>query len=181
MIFTTDAEGAVTYICQEWVAYAGQTRAEAYRDGWTTPVVETDRDVVRGILADAAQAKAEFSLRFRVRCADGTVRWLAAGGVPSFGPPGRSFLGYLGSMTELAPTEATEIAAYGGVSRFVPPPTHQATRPLEPLDTIADHLLIAHALMEQHEQTAGLRDLKLALFKVGRSLARGEGSSSRLH
>ena len=38
VIFTTDAQGEITYICLEWIAYAGQTREAAYRDGWTTPV-----------------------------------------------------------------------------------------------------------------------------------------------
>ena len=179
MIFMTDAHGAITYICQEWVAYAGQTRAEAYRDGWTAPVLADDRSIVGAILAEAARAHAEFGVRFRIRCADGSIRWVAAGGVPSFGPPGRSFLGYLGSMTEFAPTEAREIRAYGGVERFIPPPTHHATRPVDPLDTIADHLIIVHALMEQHGETSGLRDVKAALFKVGHALARAEGARSR--
>ncbi|MCJ2075269.1 PAS domain-containing protein [Methylobacterium sp. E-041] len=181
MIFTTDAQGEVTYICPEWCSYTGQTREAAYRDSWTTPVLESDQGAVRAILLEAAQAQAEFSVRFRIQCADGSVRWLAAGGVPSFGPPGRSFLGYLGSMTEFAPTEAREIAAYGGIERFIPPPTHTATQAVLPLDTIADHLLIVHSLMEQHDATSGLREVKAALFKVGRALARGDGSRLQLN
>ncbi|MCJ2037404.1 MULTISPECIES: PAS domain-containing protein [unclassified Methylobacterium] len=181
MIFTTDAQGEVTYICLEWFSYAGQTREAAYRDGWTTSVLESDQGAVRAILAEAAQAQAEFSVRFRIRCADGSVRWLAAGGVPSFGPPGRSFLGYLGSMIEFAPTEATEIAAYGGIERFVPPPTHVATQAVAPLDTIADHLIIVHALMEQHDVMSGLKEVKGALFRVGQALARGDGSRSQVN
>ena len=176
VIFTTDAEGEVTYICNEWSAYAGQTREAAYWDGWTTPVLDSDQDTVRTIFSKAAKARAEFCVRFRIRCADGSVRWLAAGGVPSFGPPGRSFLGYLGSMTEFAPTEASEIAAYGGIENFIPPPTHVATQAVSPLDTIADHLIIVHSLMEQHDATSGLKDIKTALFKVGQALARGDGS-----
>ncbi|MCJ2135886.1 PAS domain-containing protein [Methylobacterium sp. J-026] len=181
MIFTTDAQGEITYICLEWVSYAGQTREMAYRDGWTTPVLESDQDAVRAVFSEAAKAQAEFCVRFRIRCADGSVRWLVAGGVPSFGPPGRSFLGYLGSMTEFAPTEATEIAAYGGIERFIPPPTHVATQAVSPLDTIADHLIIVHSLMEQHDATSGLREVKAALFKIGQALARSDGSRLRLN
>ena len=161
--------------------YAGQSRADAYRDGWTARVLAADREFIDALLVDAAQARAEFTVRFRVQCTDGSIRWLAAGGVPSFGPPGRTFLGYLGSMTEFAPTEAPEISAYGGIERFVPPPTHPATRPVSPLDTIADHLIIVHSLMEQHDETAGLRGVKAALFNVGVALAKADGSRSRLN
>ncbi|MCJ2009159.1 hypothetical protein [Methylobacterium sp. J-092] len=84
-------------------------------------------------------------------------------------------------VTEFAPTEAREIPAYRGIERFIPPPTHTATQAVSPLDTIADHLLIVHSLMEQHDATSGLREVKAALFKVGRALARGDGSRLQLN
>lgn len=73
MIFAADAHGKLTYICAEWPAYVGQSRVETYRDGWTRPVVDSDREFVTGTLAAAAQAQAAFSIRFRIRCADGSV------------------------------------------------------------------------------------------------------------
>ena len=82
-------------------------------------------------------------------------------------------------MTEFAPTETSEIAAYGGIERFIPPPIHVATQAVSPLDIIADHLIIVHSLMEQHDATSGLKDVKAALFKVGQALARGDGSRLR--
>lgn len=181
MIFTTDPYGHISYICVEWTQYTGQSRTDVYAYEWVTPILPKDRDTVARTLAQAAQARAEFSIRFRVKHTDGSIRWLAAGGVPSFGPPGRSFLGFLGSMTEFAPTAAPEMTSYGKIERFIPPPTHHATRAQSPLDTIADHLLIAHALMEQHKQPFGLQGVKTALREVGCALASGEGSQVRLN
>ena len=181
MIFTTDSDGAIDYICMEWMQYAGQSRADVYADGWLAPIVPSDRNTVSETLSKAARAQSEFSIRFRVDCADGTTRWLSAGGVPSFGPPDHSFLGYLGSMTEFAPTEAQAVAAYGQVGRFIPPPSHPATQPVSRLEMIADYLIMTHSLIEQGEAMSALEDVRRALSKVGRALASGEGSRTSLH
>lgn len=132
MIFVTDQQGALLYICPEWTSYSGQSREEAYTSGWHAPILAADRAVVREVFSEATAARDEFSVRFRINHVDGTVRWLGAGGVPSFGPPDHSFLGYLGSMTELAPTRTPEISAFGSVGRFLPPPTRSDPARLHP-------------------------------------------------
>ena len=172
MIFVTDPQGALRYICSEWTSFSGQSREEAYTKGWHAPILSADRAIVRGVFSEASATQDEFSVRFRVHHADGTIRWLSAGGVPSFGPPDHSFLGYLGSMTELGSHETSEITAFGNVGRFLPPPTHPATRSVCRLDSIADHLIIAHALIEQDESLPALVEVSAALFKVGQALAR---------
>ncbi|MCJ2084051.1 PAS domain-containing protein [Methylobacterium sp. J-090] len=172
MIFAIDPIGALSHISQEWTNLTGQTVAAALDQGWLACVHDQDRPVVRDVLSRAAERTSEFSVRFRLCSTDGSRRWIGAGGVPSFGPPDRTFLGYLGSMTELAPDPANALQTYGQIGRFVPPPTHPATTTSDHLESIADHLLIANAMIEDDGAKAALPGLRQALYEVGRALAR---------
>ncbi|CAM3164291.1 MULTISPECIES: PAS domain-containing protein [Methylobacterium] len=172
MIFSTDASGRFVYLSGEWSEITGQDRSAALGLGWLDRVPETDRATIQDVFSRAAAAVSEFSLRFRLHCADGSVRWLGAGGLPSFGPPDSTFLGYLGSMIEMTPSATDGMQAYGHVGRYLPPPTHHATAPQDHLDRIADHLIIAHSLIEGDGAKSALPGLRAALFEVGRAIAR---------
>lgn len=172
MIFTTDATGSLSHLSPEWTTLTGQDVAEAAGKGWLRCVHEADREIVRRVYERAAATVSEFSVRFRLCFADRSVRWVGAGGVPSFGPPDHTFIGYLGSMIELAPNAADAMQAYGNVGRHLPPPTHPATTPSDYLDQIADHLIIAHSLIEDDGGKAALPALREALFEIGLALAR---------
>ncbi|MCJ2137370.1 PAS domain-containing protein [Methylobacterium sp. J-026] len=171
MIFVTDAAGQCVYISQEWTALTGQEAANALGQGWLTCVHQDDRQTVIDTLDLALWTIAEFSMRYRLLKADGVLCWVGSGGVPSFGIEGNRFIGYLGSITELAEGATDTIIAYGDVERFVPPPQHPATRSNCTLDLIADHLILAHTLIEGDGGKEALPDLRNALFKIGRALA----------
>lgn len=172
MIFTTDASGSLSHLSPEWTKLTGQELAAVAGDGWLACVHEADREIVRGVYTQAAATVSEFNVRFRLCFADGSVRWIGSGGVPSYGPPDHTFIGYLGSMIELAPNSADVMRAYGSVGRYLPPPTHPGTTPGDDLDQIADHLIIAHSLMELNGGKPALPALRDAMFEVGRALAR---------
>ena len=172
MIFAIDPVGSLSHISQEWTKLTGQTVAAALDQGWLSCVHDQDRPVVKDVLTRAAERTSEFSVRFRLCSTDGSRRWIGAGGVPSFGPPDRTFLGYLGSMTELVPDPAIVLQTHGQIGRFVPPPAHPATTTNDHLESIADHLLIANAMIEDDGAKAALPGLRQALHEVGRALAR---------
>ncbi|GAN49116.1 PAS domain-containing protein [Methylobacterium radiotolerans] len=172
MIFVTDARGRCVYACPEWEALTGQPSTEALGRGWVLRVHPDDRGTATGILDEALASGAEFSIRYRLLKPDDTPRWVGAGGVPSFGIENGAFIGYLGSITELARGGTDTIAAYGNVGRFVPPPPHPATMPIDTLDLIADHLIITHSLIEEDDGAkAALPGVRIALLEVGLALA----------
>lgn len=172
MIFAIDPAGRLSHVSQEWTRLTGQPVTAALDDGWRACLHPHDRGIVRDILNQAVAGVSEFSVEFRLCSAEGDTRWIGAGGVPSFGPPGRTFLGYLGSMTELAPDAFDGREARGRMGRFVPPPPHPTTVTSDHLETIADHLLIANALIEEDGAQAALPGLREALYEVGRALAK---------
>ncbi|MGU3539952.1 PAS domain-containing protein [Methylobacterium sp. A54F] len=171
MIFVTDVTGQRTHASQEWEQLTGQEVGASLGRGWLARVHADDRDVANHTLDTALKEAAEFSIRYRLLKPDNSFRWVIAGGVPSFGPPDSSFIGYLGSLTELADGATDAIGAYGNVGRFVPPPTHAGTAPSCMLDQTADCLLLAHSLIEQDGGKAALPSLRVALFEIGRALA----------
>ncbi|GJE58761.1 PAS domain-containing protein [Methylobacterium trifolii] len=181
MIFAANSAGVFEYLCPEWTNYTGQTPKEYFGNGWLERVHADDRQVVRSIFSEAVIDEAAFSIRFRVQCADGATRWIGAGGVPSFGPPGRTFLGYLGSMTEMATSATDVLVAYGTVGSFTPPPPHLSTMPVSSLDMVADHLLIAHALVAEGDDKRALPAVREALLLVGRGLARQSKPGTRIN
>jgi PAS domain S-box-containing protein len=171
MIFVTDVRGSCTYASPEWTTLTGQEVAEALGHGWLARVHPADRTVVAGTMAAAVRRGEEFSVRYRLLMPDGTLRWVGAGGVPSFGVHGDTFIGHLGTVTELAAGATDTITAYGSIERFVPPPPHPNTMPNSRLDQVADYLILAHSLIEVDGGKEALPDLRNALFKIGRALA----------
>lgn len=180
MIFVTNAEGRATFVSLEWTEYTGQSLEDAVDFGWTEVVHPDDREIIRKIVADAIQAQCAFSVRYRMMALDGRAIWVAAGAVPSFGPPGHTFLGFLGSITQIADALTADLRAYSSLGSFVPPPEHPATRPRSALESIADHMLMAHALIA-HAEVERLRPLvEGVLHAVGVELARAEQAGPNL-
>ena len=172
MIFVTNANGGVTYVSPEWTSFTGQAAAEAVENGWLTCMHPDDHETAVTFLRSARDQQSEFSLRARLRRADEGYAWVMIGAVPSYGPPGHTFLGYLGSLTELSSSGPEALTAYGTLDRFVPPPTNPRTPPGSPLEAVADCLLIAHGLIEQDHAKEMLPVLRQALMTAGRLLAR---------
>lgn len=179
MIFVTTAEGDVSYVSPEWTAFTGQAAADAVGHGWFECVHPEDHEGAVTFLRTARDQQSEYSLRLRLRRADSSYAWVLIGAVPSFGPPDHTFLGYLGSLTEIAVSGLEGLTAYGTLSRFVPPPKSPTTPPGSTLEAVADYLLIAHGLIEQDHAKEMLPVLRQALMTAGKLLARNMTSPDR--
>ena len=184
MIFVTRADGGVSYVSPEWTTFTGQTADAAVEYGWLQCVHLDDHETAVTFLTSARDQQSEYSLRLRLRRPDGSYTWVMIGAIPSFGPPEYTFLGFLGSTTELSPSGSEPLSAYGTLERFVPPPSHPATRPGSTLELVADYLLIAHGLIEQDHAKEMLPVLRQALMQAGILLARKMASpapNERIH
>ena len=174
MIFVTDADGQTIHTSSDWPSLTGQSVEASLGLGWLDCVHPEDRTIVERTLKGALSKISEFSIRYRLVKPCGKYRWVGVGGVPSIGPPDYTFIGYLGSLTEIAEGATAEMQAYGNIERFIPPPTHLATIASDHLDQIADYLILAHSLIEQDGAQSALPGLKFALFEVGCALASRE-------
>jgi PAS domain S-box-containing protein len=177
MIFVAEADGGVTYVSPEWTIFTGQPASEAVGHGWFACMHPEDREIAVTFLRRARDQQSEYSLRARLRRANVSYAWVLIGAVPSYGPPDHTFLGYLGSLTEISPSGSEPLTAYGTLARFIPPPMNPSTPPGSILEAVADHLLIAHSLIEQDHAKEMLPALRQALMVAGVLLARNMTSS----
>ncbi|GJD43166.1 hypothetical protein AFCDBAGC_1012 [Methylobacterium cerastii] len=171
MIFVTDAVGKMVYLSQEWTVLTGQQLEDVSQRGWSKVIHPDDLAIVGTVVAEATVARSEFTVRYRLLSPDGRAIWVAAGAVPSFGPPERTFLGFLGSISLLAapPPKGT---ASGALGRFSRPSPVAESEPRSVLELVADHLITAHALIMQDGGTCALAAVEVALHEIGRELAR---------
>lgn len=183
MIFVTNPAGQAIYISPEWTTLTGQTLEEAIDYGWARVVHPEDRELVRDIVREAIRLQQPFCVRYRVQSRDGPSVWLLGGAVPSFGPPGRNFLGFLGSIARLPEAPAVDGRAQGSVGSFAPLPDAAVEPSRSSLEAAADHLITAHALLSQGDHRL-LTALRTVLYQVGLELAKGDAGTddrNRIH
>lgn len=170
MIFVTNAAGKAIYLGAEWTELTGQTLAEAVDYGWVRVVHPEDRAMVRSVVAEAIRRKEPFTVRYRLLNPEGQHAWVLGGAVPSFGPPDRSFLGFLGSITRIADADAVQ----GTIGSFDLPPDRAVEPARNNLERAADNLITAHALLERSGGRHLLTGLRTVLYQLGLELAKND-------
>ena len=171
MIWTTDAAGQTTYICQEWYAFTGREPPTGLGDGWAQAIHPDERAMMSDAFLKACQLQCEFVLRYRLRRHDGIYVWVADAAAPSRLPGCGTFLGYLGMIRSLEPAQGG-LVARAELETFRAIPATGQFAPVSKLDVVADHLLMARAAAvgAADEMLPAIEDL---LFDVARRLARG--------
>jgi PAS domain S-box-containing protein len=105
-VFHTDAAGHCTYTNSRWQEIYGLSLEHSLGNGWTESVHADDRASVFEQWRRAAQAEDEFSMQFRVRRADGSVRQVRSRSRPVRSDNGE-LSGYVGAVADI--TEATQM------------------------------------------------------------------------
>jgi hypothetical protein len=176
MIFVTNELGLITYLSREWTSVTGQTLQDARSFGWTKVLHPDDREVVRDLVLRAIHNQCAFSVRYRLRTTAEGFLWVTAGATPSFGPPGRTFLGFFGSVSLLGGRPGDIVAAEGYLR-----PADAPSLPGSLLERAADHLLAAHTLVVSSASAGTLLAVEAALHRLGEDLAgeaMAEGTTS---
>jgi len=112
MMWVTDPDGNCTYLNQQWYDFTGQTPEEAAGLGWLDVTHPDDKAAAGQIFLDANTRQEPFRLEYRLRRADGIYRWAIDAASPRFGPQG-TFLGYIGSVIDIADRREAEDALRG--------------------------------------------------------------------
>ncbi|MBE7184517.1 MAG: PAS domain-containing protein [Methylobacterium mesophilicum] len=167
MIWVTNKDGELTYVCPEWHALTGQTEASALGRGWLAAVVPEDRPMVASMFKKALGDQASFTLQFRVRPANGGAVWIASGAEPSRDPCTNDFLGYLGSAVE-RPDKRLLQASYVIASGEERPAQEIATS--SRWQMIVSHLSEARACVDRGQSDQARAQMDEALQLIERHL-----------
>lgn len=112
MMWVTDPNGNCTYLNRQWYDFTGQTPEEAAGLGWLDVTHPDDKAAAGQTFLDANTRHEPFRLEYRLRRADGVYRWAIDAASPRFGPQGK-FLGYIGSVIDIADRREAEDALRG--------------------------------------------------------------------
>jgi len=106
---TTDAAGRCTHIDEQWLAYTGQTKADALGSGWFNAIHTHDRPKAIETMRAVWEERSTLRTEFRVRRIDGSYRWTLMVGSPRFDSAG-AFIGYIGTIIDIHERRAIEEA-----------------------------------------------------------------------
>jgi PAS domain S-box-containing protein len=109
MIWMTDAARQSTWVNKTWRTFTGRGKELEPADGWAEPVHPDDRPMWKQTLEAAMRSRETFEIEYRLRQADGQMRWVLDRGVPRFGREGE-FLGFIGSCMDVTAWKEAEVA-----------------------------------------------------------------------
>lgn len=99
-LWMADENAAIIYVNQTWINWTGLTTEECMGTGWASAIITEDRQrVVERFLADLGTRK-RYEVDFRIKNADGEIRWCIATGNPQYKRSG-TFAGYIGACTDV--------------------------------------------------------------------------------
>ncbi len=111
MIFVTDPAGDLTYLNRGWCEFTGQALEEAIGRGAWNAVHAEDVPLASALFFAASEARERFRVEYRLRRADGVMRWALSTSAPWFSDRG-DYLGQIGSVIDITERrEAEQILA----------------------------------------------------------------------
>ena len=97
---TTDAEGNLTYLNQQWVDFTHKSVKEINTDGWKSIIHPDDYEPNQHAWEHALATGEKYSLEQRFRCHDGTYRWHLSRRVAQKDENGK-IISWIGTYTDI--------------------------------------------------------------------------------
>lgn len=117
LIWTAGLDKKCNWFNQVWLDFTGRTFEQEYGDGWTEGVHPDDYEQCVKIYVKAFDKRKKFSMDYRLRCYDGTYRWIQDDGTPLYNNDGK-FIGYIGHCLDITERKATEEALKASEDKY---------------------------------------------------------------
>lgn len=106
-VWYANAEGALTFVGEEWTRITGQSIENILKWGWLEAIHPNDRDKTIEIWTKSLQDKTLYSVEFRVLSVSGEYRWFAVSAVPILDSEGK-MREWIGSNIDITPRKQAE-------------------------------------------------------------------------
>ncbi|MCG2594430.1 PAS domain-containing sensor histidine kinase [Ramlibacter sp. XY19] len=100
MVWRAGLDAKCDYFNQTWLDYTGRTMAQELGDGWAEGVHPEDFQRCLALYLDHFERRQAFEMEYRLRCRDGSHRWILDRGVPYTDDSG-AFAGFIGSCVDV--------------------------------------------------------------------------------
>ncbi|WP_181305065.1 CHASE domain-containing protein [Rufibacter sp. XAAS-G3-1] len=102
LIWITDEKNNCTYVNRQWLKFTGSKFEDNAEKGWLQFIHPDDTKQMAQSYLQAAEARNEFKVEYRLRRRDGEYRGVVTMGIPRFSTEGGEFLGYIGSAIDIS-------------------------------------------------------------------------------
>ncbi len=99
-IWRTDTAGVANYVNDAWLGFTGRMREEELGDGWAAGVHPEDVECCLQTFRERFAERLPFRMEYRLRCREGSYRWILDYGKPIYGIDG-TFGGYIGTCYDI--------------------------------------------------------------------------------
>ncbi len=107
LIWISGADKLCTFFNQPWLEFTGRAMEKELGNGWAEGVHPEDLAACLKIYNESFDARASFTMDYRLRRHDGAYRWLTDHGIPRYDSQ-RNFLGYIGSCVDITARKESE-------------------------------------------------------------------------
>ena len=100
LIWITDADGACSFLNQNWYSFTGQAAGKGLGVGWIQAINADDRKLVSRLFLRANVKRVPFQMEYRLQRKDGSYLRVSNMAIPYFDTNG-GFIGYVGLVKDI--------------------------------------------------------------------------------
>jgi PAS domain S-box-containing protein len=109
MIWVSGEDKGCVWFNRPWLSFTGRSMAQELGHGWSDGVHRDDFERCLQIYIGHFESRKEFRMEYRLRRYNGDYHWIDDVGIPRYARDG-TFLGYIGSCTDVTHLKDTEAA-----------------------------------------------------------------------
>lgn len=162
MVWMSESDGACTFLSKSWHDFTGQPLQEGLGMGWLNVIHPDDRGLAEKEFRTGLHEQRAYRVEYRLWHRSGTYRWVLAAATPRISTDNSLFLGYIGSVIDIAEHKTMEAElrqardraelANKAKDRILAVLSHELRTPLAPV------LMSVGAMENNEELPAEVRD-----------------------
>ena len=166
-LWMTDVNAQNTFVNDTWMQWTGGSLEKQLGSGWMSYVEEEDRDKAYNKFLEALATKSNYRTEFRIKRADGELRWYLTEGSPYYAING-DFAGYAGSVTDITEIKKLEERK----DDFIKMASHELKTPITSIKGYVQLLMTIYDELNEEKLKASRPTVKASLNTIAKQVSK---------